>query len=40
MVSQPLPRLNLLDAIEKGKIVLCPMPHQRLGSLAGRWGCC
>jgi hypothetical protein len=38
MVSQPLPRLDLLDAIEQGKIVLCPMPHQRLGSLAGATG--
>jgi hypothetical protein len=38
MVSQPTPRLDLLQAIEGGKIVLCPMPHQRLGSLAGATG--
>jgi hypothetical protein len=38
MVSQPASRLNLLDAIEKGQIVLAPLPHVTLGDLASAVG--
>lgn len=38
LVSQAVPRLSLLEAIEERRIVLAPMPHQTLGTLAGAVG--
>ncbi len=38
MVSQPASRLNLLDAIERGLIILAPLPHVTLGDLASAVG--
>src|SRR5439155_3682093 len=38
MVSQPASRLNLLEAIETGMIVLAPLPHITLGDLASAIG--
>jgi hypothetical protein len=38
IVSQPSSRLNLLDAIEEGKIILVPLPHVTLGDIASAAG--
>ncbi|HWQ14605.1 MAG TPA: ATP-binding protein [Roseiflexaceae bacterium] len=38
MVTQPNPTLSLLHAIERGMIVLVPMPEMTLGDLAGTIG--